>query len=251
MIPTVLGAALILMPIASFLFQVDWGNLTSRLGSEAAHEALLLSLWTSTISTLIILIVGLPMAWVLARYPFRGSQLLRSAITLPMVLPPVLIGIVLLTTFSRSAWLGALFVERAGVQFTFSPAGVILTQVFVALPFFVLPVSAAAATLDPEGEEGARTMGANGWLTARAVIGPQLTTAIGTGAVLAWARAIGEFGATATFVGSVQGRSRTLPLAIALHLESDPQLAYAMGVALMAICGVVLVLLRGHWLSRR
>jgi molybdate transport system permease protein len=243
--------ALLVLPIVSLLRQAAWSTLGADLTSPAALDALRLSMTTSLSATALVIALGLPLAWTLARVPFPGRAAVRALVLLPMVLPPVVGGVALLSAFSRSSPLGGWLYDQFGIQLTFSPAGVVLAEAFVAMPFFVLTVEAALRSLDARYERVAAGLGASPRQVVGRVTLPLIAPAIAAGAVLAWARALGEFGATITFAGNIAGRTRTLPLAVYLALETDRESAIALSVVLLAVSFVILVALRDRWLVRR
>ncbi len=248
-----IGAALLLLvlPIASLLHRASWSTVVDDLSSPAAREALRLSMTTSVAATALAVALGLPLAWTLARVSFPGRAAVRALVLLPMVLPPVVGGVALLSAFSRSSALGGWLYDAFGIQLTFSAAGVVLAQAFVAMPFFVLTVEAALRQLDIRYEQAAAGLGASPSVVVRRVTLPLVAPAVVAGAVLAWARALGEFGATITFAGNIAGRTRTLPLAVYLALETDRDAAIALSIVLLVISFLVLVALRDRWLVRR
>ncbi len=217
-----------------------------------ARDALRLSLVCSLSATALSVLFGLPLAWVLARVDFPGKPLVRGLVLLPLVLPPVVGGVALLAAFSNRGlvnnWLDALFGFR--VQLTFTTAGAILAETFVALPFFVITVEAALRSMDRRYEDVAATLGAGRLTAFRRVTLPMILPSVVAGAVLAWARALGEFGATVTFAGNIVGRTQTLPLAVYLQLESNPDVAIALSLVLLAVSLVLIVSLRDRWLQR-
>lgn len=242
-----LGVVLIVLPLAGLIQRAAWSSLFEDLSSQSALDALQLSLLTSLAATALALILGLPLAWVLARSKLRGRSIIRALVLVPMVLPPVVGGVALLSAFSLRSPLGGWLHDVFGLQLTFAPAGVILAETFVAMPFFVLTVEAAIRQSDPRVEQIAATLGASPATVMRRVTLPTVAPAIGAGAVLAWARALGEFGATVTFAGNVAGRTRTLPLAVYLALESDPNAAIALSLVLLVVSFAVLVSQRERW----
>jgi molybdate transport system permease protein len=247
-----IGALVLLaLPIVSLLQRAAWSTIGTDLSSPEALDALRLSLVTSSAATLVVVVLGMPLAWLLARVAFAGRAAVRALVLLPMVLPPVVGGVALLSAFSRSSPLGGWLHATFGIQLTFSAAGVVLAQAFVALPFFVLTVEAALRQLDPRYERAAAGLGASPSVVLRRVTLPLIGPAIAAGAVLAWARALGEFGATITFAGNIAGRTRTLPLEVYLALESDRDAAIALSIVLLAVSFTVLVGLRERWLVRR
>lgn len=247
----VVGFAFLLLPLVGLLRQVAWGDLGASLGSTEAIAALRLSLVCSVLATLASVVLGVPLAWVLARLEFPGRRIVRALVLLPIVLPPVVGGVALFAAFGRSGLVGGALYDWFDVQLTFSPAGVVLAETFVAMPFLVITVEAALRALDPHLEEVAEELGASRATVLRRVTLPLVAPAIAAGAALAWARALGEFGATITFAGNVSERTRTVPLAVYLLLDADPQVAVALSVLLLGICVVVLVALRDRWWPSR
>jgi molybdate transport system permease protein len=212
-------------------------------------DALRLSLVTATLATAVCLVLGVPLAWVLARLDFPGRSLLRALVTLPMVLPPVVGGAALLFALGRRGLVGEPLEQATGILLPFSTAGVVVANTFVALPFLVLTVEAALRGADRRYEDAARTLGAGRWTVLRRVTIPLVAPSLAAGAVLAWARALGEFGATVTFAGNLPGRTQTLPLAVFLALESDREAAVALSLVLVAVSLALLVVLRDRWWS--
>ncbi|MBN8883155.1 MAG: molybdate ABC transporter permease subunit, partial [Salana multivorans] len=229
--------------------RAPWGRLLSVLGDGPVLQALVLSMRTASLATLVGLVVGVPHAWLLARGGLRGTGVVRALVTLPMVLPPVVGGVALLSLLGRRGIVGQWLHQWFGLSIPFTTAAVVLAQAFVALPFLVLSVDGALRGLDRGQEDVARTLGASEWTVFRRITLPRLAPAIGAGAVLCFARALGEFGATITFAGNFPGTTRTMPIAIYLAMQQDPAAALTMSVLLMTICAVVLVLLRSHWLT--
>lgn len=246
-----LGVACIALPLLGLVRLVSWRDLGDALGSAEATDAIRLSLWCSAWATVLSVLLGVPLAWVLARLEFPGRRVLRALVLLPIVLPPVVGGVALFAAFGREGLVGGVLYDRFGIQFTFSTAGAVLAETFVALPFLVITVEAAIRALDPRLEEAAEELGASRGTVLRRVTLPLVAPGIAAGAALAWARALGEFGATITFAGNVAGRTRTAPLAVYLLLESDPQVAVALSLLLLVVCAVVLVALRDRWWPAR
>lgn len=250
---TALGAALAVaffaVPLAALLVRAPWSSLLTNLNTPEALDAMGLSLFTSVLAAGLAVVLGLPLAWCLARVEFPGRSVVRALVLLPMVLPPVVGGVALLGAFARSAPIGGWLYDTFAVQLTFSTAGVVLAETFVALPFFVITVEAALRSMDRRYEEVASTLGANPSTTFRRVTVPMVAPSLVAGTVLAWARALGEFGATITFAGNIAGRTRTLPLAVYLELESDPEMAVSLSLVLLAVSLLVIVSLRERWLG--
>lgn len=238
-VPAAVGAAFVLLPLVAIVARTPWSRFFDLLFSQASQEALLLSLRTSGTSTALCLVFGIPMAVVLARTSFRGQGVLRSLVLLPLVLPPVVGGIALLYTFGRRGLLGETF-EVLGVQIAFSTTAVVLAQTFVALPFLVVSLEGALRTAGQRYEVVAATLGAGPTTVFRRVTLPLVLPGLVSGAVLAFARALGEFGATITFAGSLQGVTRTLPLEIYLRRETDAQAAVALSLVLVVVAVLVI-----------
>ena len=241
------GAALLILPLAGLLQGAPWSTIGAELARPAARDALRLSLLCSAGAVAVAIVLGVPLAWVLARVDFPGRSLLRALVTLPMVLPPVVGGVGLLAVFGRRGLLGG----PLGLELPFTTAGVVLAQAFVAMPFLVVAAEAGLRQVDGRYEEAAATLGARPWRRFVTVTVPLVAPSLIAGAALAWARALGEFGATVTFAGSLAGRTRTLPTAIYAGLQSDPESAVALSVVLLAVSLSVLIALRGRWLGVR
>ena len=248
----ILALLFLMLPLVGLLKRVAWSGVLGSVTSGPASEALRLSLVTSIFATVIALVLGLPLAWVLARVEFAGRSILRALVMLPMVLPPVVGGVALLSAYGRSNGLvGGLLYDLFGVQLTFSPLGVVTAEAFVALPFLVMAVESGLRSIDPRLEESAATMGSGPSERFRKVTLRLSAPSLIAGVAVAWARALGEFGATITFAGNIEGRTQTTPLAVYLLLESDPEAAYALSFVLLAVCVAVLVAMRGSWMGRR
>ncbi|MGH3314629.1 MAG: ABC transporter permease [Nocardioidaceae bacterium] len=243
-VPAAAGALFVVLPLAAMLGTVQWTEFTSLITSESSVAALLLSLRTSTASTALCVVFGVPMAMVLARSQFAGQHLLRSLTLLPLVLPPVVGGIALLYTFGRQGLIGE-SLEVLGIQIAFSTTAVVMAQTFVALPFLVVSLEGALRTAGRRYEAVAATLGARPTTVLRRVTLPLVLPALASGAVLSFARALGEFGATITFAGSLQGVTRTLPLEIYLQRETDPDAAVALSLVLVVVAVIVVGLARG------
>lgn len=239
-VPAALGAAFVVLPLAAMAVKVDWTNFWSLISSTPSQAALLLSLRTAAASTAMCVIVGVPMALVLARNDGRIVRTLRPLILLPLVLPPVVGGIALLYAFGRLGLLGS-YLEAAGIRIAFTTTAVVLAQTFVSLPFLVIALEGAARTAGADFDIVAATLGARPATVWWRVTLPLLTPGLVSGAVLAFARSLGEFGATLTFAGSRQGVTRTLPLEIYLQRESDADAAVALSLLLVIVAAVVVL----------
>jgi molybdate transport system permease protein len=240
----------LVFPLVGLVLRAPWDDAAAVLTSAGALQALRLSMITATLSMIIVVLLGVPLAWVLARPGLRGASLLRALITIPLVLPPVVGGVALFTVLGRSGLLGRPLYQLTGFAFPFTPYAVILAQVFVALPFLVLSVEGALRASDRRYEEAAATLGARPGTVFRRITLPLIGPGIAAGAILAWARALGEFGATITFAGNFPGTTRTMPLEVYLALETEPGSALLLSVLLLGVSVAVLVLLRDRWVSR-
>jgi len=240
-----LAVAGLVAPLIGLLSQLEPSTLLDLLRRPAVAGALGLSLAVSTIAVLIALILGLPLAYLLARVRFPGKGLVRAVIALPMVLPPVVGGLALLVTFGRRGLFGGML-DTLGIQLPFTTAAAIVAVTFVCAPFLILSLEAGFASIDPRLEAAASTLGAGRLQILRTITLPLLRPALASGLALAWARALGEFGATITFAGNLSGETRTMPLAIYTALQVDPPAAIALGCILLALALVALVALRGQ-----
>lgn len=238
-LPAAAGALFVVLPLAAVVSRVNWGDFYSLITSESSVAALGLSLRTSTASTVICVLVGVPMAMVLSRTSFRGQDQLRSLVLVPLVLPPVVGGLALLYTFGRRGLLGE-SLDVLGIQIAFSTTAVVMAQTFVALPFLVVSLEGALRTAGQQYEVVAASLGASPTTVLRRVTLPLVLPGLASGAVLSFARALGEFGATITFAGSRQGVTRTLPLEIYLQRETDADAAVALSLVLVVVAVVVI-----------
>ncbi len=237
------------LPFLGLLWKVPWGDVWDILTSHSSLTALRLSLWCSFWATLFALLFGVPLAWLLARIQFPGRSAVRALCTLSMVLPPVVAGVALFYALGRRGLVGQYLDDWFGITLPFTTAGVIVAQTFVAMPFLVLTVEAAFRQLDTRFEDAARTLGASRWYVFRRVTVPAIRPGLVAGAVLAWARALGEFGATITFAGNFPGRTQTMPLAIYIANETNPDEAIVLSLVLIAVSFGVLVGLRDRFLG--
>lgn len=246
----IIAALAIVTPLIGVGLRVPWGQIPTLLSGESAQIALWLSLRTALISTLVSLILGVPLALALARQ-WPGVGLARIVVVLPMTMPPVVAGIALLATFGRRGWLGP-SLQEAGISIAFSTTAVVLAQVFVSMPFLVVTLEAALRSRDCQAERMARTLGAGSLTVLMRITLPLVAPALARGTALALGRALGEFGATLTFAGSLEGTTRTMPLAIYLERESDADTALALAVALVVTSALLvgLTALPGGWIYR-
>ena len=245
-LPAALGMLLVALPLAGLLSKVPWPGLWELLTSQSSLAALQLSILTASVSTVFCIVLGTPMALILARH---GLRWLRPLVLLPLVLPPVVGGLALLFTFGRMGLIGQ-HLEAAGIRIAFSTVAVILAQTFVSLPFLVMGLEGALRTAGDRYERVAATLGAAPTRTLFTVTLPLVFPGLLSGAVLSFARALGEFGATLTFAGSLQGRTRTLPLEIYLQREADPDAAIALSLLLVIFAGIVMVIAYGKGRTR-
>ena len=243
------GAAFFIIPLVGLLLRTPWTSAWHELGSPEVLAALRLSLLASFSATAIALILGVPLAWTFARLTFPGRSFLRALTVLPMVLPPVVGGVALLLAFGRRGLLGGWLATTFGIHLPFTTFGAIIAETFVAMPFLVVTVEAGLRSMDTRFEDAARTLGASRWTVLWRVTLPLVRPSLIAGAVLCWARALGEFGATITFAGNFPGRTQTMPLAVYLALETNPDAAIVLSLVLLAVSLAVLIGLRDRWLG--
>lgn len=241
------AVAFLLVPLIALVARVPWSDLGTLLVGDEVLTSLRLSLITSSLATLLAIVAGVPLAWVLARSTARGIGLLRALVLVPMVLPPVVGGVALLSAFGRRGLVGRFLDEWFGITIPFTTTAAVLAATFVAMPFLVITVEGAFRLADQGLEEAAATLGAGRLRVFRTITLPLARPALLAGAVLCWARALGEFGATITFAGNAVGRTRTMPLQVYLAMESDPDAAAALALVLLLISVAVLLLLRRRW----
>ena len=249
LVPAAAGLVFLVLPLAGLLVRAPWSTLPARLTEPAVLEALRLSLVTATVATGLCLLFGVPLAWLLARVDFPGRRLVRALVAVPLVLPPVVGGVALLLVVGRRGLVGEWLDAAFGITLPFTTAAVVIAEMFVAMPFLVISVEGALRAADPRYEEAAATLGASRWTTFRRVTLPLVAPGITAGAVLCWARALGEFGATITFAGNYPGRTRTMPLAVYLALETEPEAAIVLSLVLLAVSVAILAALRDRWVS--
>ena len=242
------GVAFFVLPLAGLLYRAPWETALSDLTSSEAITALRLSFIVSLAATVLALLLGIPLAWIYARVAFPGRNIVRALTTLPMILPPVVGGVALLFAFGRRGLFGQALDSMFGIRLPFTTAGAVLAATFVAMPFLVLTVEAGLRSMDRRYEDAARTLGAGRWLVFRRVTLPLIAPSVFAGAVLCWARALGEFGATITFAGNLPGTTQTLPLAVYIALETRPEVAIMLSLVLLAISLAILVAMRDRYL---
>ncbi|WP_025617281.1 ABC transporter permease [Salinispora cortesiana] len=249
LLPALLGLAFLTLPLIGLLARTPWSTLPQRLTEPGVLAALRLSLLTATLATLLCLLLGVPLAWLLARLEFPGRRLVRALVTVPLVLPPVVGGVALLLVFGRRGLIGGWLDQTLGITLPFTTTGVVFAEAFVAMPFLVIAVEGALRGADRRYEEAAATLGAGRWTTFTHVTVPLVGPGLAAGAVLCWARALGEFGATITFAGNYPGRTQTMPLAVYLALETDVEAAIVLSLILLVVSVVILAGLRDRWIS--
>jgi len=250
-VPALLGLAFLVLPLIGLVIRSPWSTLIDQLSTSEVGEALRLSLICATTATVICLVLGVPLAWLLARTTFPGRRIARAFVTVPLVLPPVVGGVALLLVFGRRGVVGQYLDSWFGFSLPFTTTGVVVAEAFVAMPFLVIAVEGALRGADPRFEEAAATLGASRWTAFRRVTLPTIAPGIAAGAVLCWARALGEFGATITFAGNYPGTTQTMPIAVYLALERDPDSAAVLSLVLLAVSIVILVSLRDRWIGPR
>jgi molybdate transport system permease protein len=250
LVPAALGVAFLVLPLAGLLIRTPWADLGPLLARPGVGEALRLSLAAATAATAVSLLLGVPLAWVLARSRVRGRSVLRALVTVPLVLPPVVGGVALFLVLGRRGIVGSWLYESFDVTLPFTTTAVVIAETFVAMPFLVVSVEGALRAADARFEDVAATLGAGRWMTFRRVTLPLVAPGVAAGAVLCWARALGEFGATITFAGNFPGTTQTMPIAVYLELQRNPQAAIALSLVLLVVSLTTLLLLRDRWLGR-
>ena len=245
--PFGLALAFVLLPLVGLLWKAPWSQLWADVASPGVGTALRLSLVCSLSATAVAAALGIPLAWVLARVAIPGRSLIRALVILPMVLPPVVGGVALLLAFGRNGIMGQWLYRWTGYSLPFTTGGVVMAEAFVAMPFLVIAVEAGLRSADRRLEDAAATLGAGHWMTFRRVTLPLIAPSLMAGLALAWARALGEFGATITFAGNFPGITQTVPLSVYEALETQPDIAVVLSLVLLAVSVAVLALLRDRW----
>jgi len=246
--PALIALVFLVLPLVAMLVRAPWRDLGRLLSQSDVMSALRLSLECATAATAISLLLGIPLAWVLARVRFPGIGVIRALVMLPLVLPPVVGGIALLLALGRNGIVGRYLDQWFGVTLPFTMAAVIVAETFVAMPFLIVSVEGALRASDRDIEEAAVTLGASRFTVFRRITLPGVAPSIAAGAVLCWARALGEFGATITFAGNFPGTTQTMPLKIYEAFQLNPQASVALGLVLLCVAVAVLTALRGQWL---
>src|SRR5689334_13714690 len=250
LLPAMAGLAFLVLPLAGLIVRAPWTTLGQRLTEPGALTALRLSVQTATIATGVCLALGVPLAWLLARVEFPGRRIVRALVTVPLVLPPVVGGLALLLVFGRRGLVGAWLDRALGITLPFTTTGVVVAEAFVAMPFLVIAVEGALRGADTRYEEASATLGAGRWTTFRRVTLPLVAPGVAAGAVLCWARALGEFGAPITFAGNLPGITQTMPLAVYQTLEGgDLDGAIVLSLMLLVVSVTILATLRDKWIS--
>ena len=248
-LPALVGVAFLVLPLVGLIVRAPWSTLPRRLAAPDVLDALRLSLVTATTATVVSMVLGVPLAWLLARASFPGRRVVRALVTVPLVLPPVVGGVALLLVFGRRGLVGTWLDRWFGVTLPFTTPGVVVAEAFVAMPFLVISVEGAIRAADLRYEEAAATLGATRWTVFRRVTLPLVAPGLAAGGVLCWARALGEFGATITFAGNYPGTTQTMPLIVYNALESDPPAAIVLSLVLLAVSIAILAGLRERWIS--
>jgi molybdate transport system permease protein len=250
LVPAVLGVVFLVLPLVGLVVRAPWSTLLPSLAEPEVGQALRLSLISASLATAVSVVLGVPIAWVLARSRIPGRTVLRALVTVPLVLPPVVGGVALFLVLGRQGLLGRWLYEQFDVTIPFTTTAVVIAETFVAMPFLVISVEGALRAADARFEDAAATLGADRWTTFRRVTLPLVAPGVAAGAVLCWARALGEFGATITFAGNFPGTTQTMPLAVYLALQRDPEAAIVLSLVLLAVSLATLLLLRDRWLGR-
>jgi molybdate transport system permease protein len=250
LVPAAVAVILLVLPLVSLVLDTPWADFFTQVSSHDVLDALWLTALASVATVVACLLIGTPLAWLLARIEFPGRSLLRVAVTVPLVLPPVVAGVALITALGRTGLVGRPLFEWFGLTIPYTTPAVVISHTFVSLPFYVLSVEGALRTSGDGLDLVAATLGADRWTTFRRVTLPLALPGIVAGAALAWARSLGEFGATITFAGNYPGTTQTMPSKIYTALQSDPQVARTLSMILLVLSIAVLTLLRNRWLVR-
>ncbi len=248
-IPAGLATLLLVVPLVGLVVRTPWTTLLDQLGRSDVQHALWLSVLTSTLAMLVCLVLGLPLAWMLARIDFPGRGALRALVTVPLVLPPVVAGVALLAAFGRTGVVGGPLYDLTGYAVPYTTTAVVIAHSFVSMPFFVISVEGALRSTNPAYDAAAASLGATRWTILRRVTLPLALPGIVAGLTLGWARSLGEFGATITFAGNYPGTTQTMPSLVYVELQHDPAVARTLSLVMMLISVGVLVALRDRWLG--
>lgn len=248
-VPAALAAALLVVPLGTLVLDTPWGTFLDEIRSEAVRDALWITGVASTITVLVCLVLGTPLAWLLARVDFPGRSILRAAVAVPLVLPPVVAGVALVTALGRNGLIGSVLRDTTGLTLPYTTTAVVIAHTFVSMPFYVLSVEGALRASGERYDAVAATLGADRWTTFRRVTLPLAMPGVMAGAVLAWARSLGEFGATITFAGNYPGTTQTMPSLIYTTLQSEPEVARTLSMILLIVSIAILAGLRNRWLT--
>ncbi|HEU4811786.1 MAG TPA: ABC transporter permease [Nocardioides sp.] len=248
-VPAALAAALLIVPLVTLVLDTPWAGFIGELRTEAVRDALRLTALASAVTVVVCVLLGTPLAWLLARVDFPGRSLLRAAVAVPLVLPPVVAGVALVTALGRNGLVGGLLRDATGVTIPYTTTAVVIAHTFVSMPFYVLSVEGALRASGEQYDVVAATLGADRWTTFRRVTLPLAMPGVMAGAVLAWARSLGEFGATITFAGNFPGTTQTMPSLIYQALQSDPEVARTLSMILLVVSIAILAALRNRWLT--
>ncbi|GAB6901646.1 ABC transporter permease [Kineosporia succinea] len=249
LLPALIAVLFLLLPLAGLLLRAPWADLPQLLSEPEVLQALRLSLFAATAATGLSLVLGVPLAFVLARSRRPGISVLRALVTLPLVLPPVVGGVALLLALGRRGIVGQHLEAWFGYTLPFTTTAVVIAETFVAMPFLVVAVEGALRTADRGLEEAAATLGSKPFATFRRVTLPLIAPSLIAGSVLTWARALGEFGATITFAGNFPGTTQTMPLKVYLLIQNDPDAGIALSLVMLLVSVAALALLRNRWIN--
>jgi molybdate transport system permease protein len=247
LVPAILAAALLVVPLVTLVLDTPWSGLWDQLTSSAVLDALWLTLLASLSTVVFCIVLGTPLAWLLSRVAFPGRSLLRALVLVPLVLPPVVAGVALITALGRTGLIGRWLFEWWGVTIPYTTVAVVIAHTFVALPFYVLSVEGALGSVGDRFDVVAAGLGADRWTTFRRITLPLVLPGVVAGSALAWARSLGEFGATITFAGNYPGTTQTMPSKIYTALQEDPGVARTLSMILLVASVGVLVGLRSRW----
>lgn len=246
-VPGLIAVVFLVVPLVALLLQAPWGSFASIVSTTEARDALRLSLVTSVAATVVAAVLGIPLAWLLAREVLPATGLLRALVIVPLLLPPVVSGVGLLVALGRRGLVGQYLFDAFGIQLPFTTAGVVVAETFVAMPFLVITLEGGFRSLHRRYEDAAATLGASSLTIFRRVTLPMVAPSVVAGLVLCWARAMGELGATLIFAGNLEGRTQTMPLAIISAFEGSSlgvSGAIALSLILIAVSLVALVIFR-------
>jgi molybdate transport system permease protein len=248
-LPAALAAVLLVVPLVTLVADTPWADLPDQLADPRVRDALWLTTATSLATVVACLALGTPLAWLLARVDFRGRALLRAVLAVPLVLPPVVAGVALVTALGRNGLIGSVLRDATGLTIPYTTGAVVIAHTFVSMPFYVLALEGALRASGEKYDVVAATLGADRWTTFRRVTLPLAVPGLLAGSVLAWARSLGEFGATITFAGNYPGTTQTMPTLIYSALQSDPEVARTLSMILLVLSIAILAALRNRWLT--